>query len=110
MDTTRSCVAVARQAQQIFFCIKEEEEEEEDRKKKHRKEREKNSTNWSELRNYVPSTYFTYSPSRHQMWKQKTSTGNAERILNHRHTFEGWNPWRQSAAVSRSQVKRNKLN
>jgi hypothetical protein len=41
VDTTRSCVAVARQAQQIFFCIKEEEEEEEeDRKKKHR-QREK---------------------------------------------------------------------
>jgi protein subunit release factor B len=106
VDTTRSCVAVARQAQQIFFCIKEEEE---DRKKKHRKEREKNSSNWSELRNYVPSTYFPYSPSRHQMWKQKKSTCNAERILSHRHTFKGWNPWRRSAAVSRSQVKRNKL-
>jgi hypothetical protein len=75
----------------------------------HRKEREKNSTNWSDLGNCVPSTYFTYSSSRHQMWKQKTSTANAERILSHRHTFEGWNPWRQSAAVSRSQVKRNKL-
>jgi hypothetical protein len=82
VDTTRSCVAVARQAQQIFFCIKEEEEEEEeeDRKKKHRKESEKNSTKWSELRNYVPSTYFTYSPSKHQMWKQKTNTCNAEEL------------------------------